>query len=439
MIELLKEILPSFEDPNIGYVGFVLTIFGLVFFNVAWTYLMGVNLYQITIALFGVKRRREGPTLPPEKSFAIIVPAHNEDQVIAETVRSLRSVDYPEHLYEIFVVADNCSDETAVRAREAGATVMERYNEDKRGKPYAFEWAFEQIEMGGGSFDGIVTIDADNVVSANLLAEFNNRLLRGEQVIQGFLDTKNPNDNWITWSYAMAFWLAARTYQLARYQIGLPCALGGTGFCIATPVLRQYGWDVTSLTDDLEYTMRVLLHGVKPTWAHSAVIYDEKPLSMKASMRQRLRWMQGHWDVASRYFWPLLKRAITKRDLAAFDGAIYCISPTRTMLWSLTLIFAWVPFFFPEVTVGFLNVGIWLGVAVIGFYVIYPLFYLSLEKVELKYYVRHVLTMPFFALTWIPITWLGYFRRKRKHWDKTEHTRSLSIEEVEASKRAGLR
>jgi cellulose synthase/poly-beta-1,6-N-acetylglucosamine synthase-like glycosyltransferase len=215
-------------------------------------------------------------------------------------------------------------------------------------------------------------------------------------------------------------------------------ALGGTGFCIETKLLRDHGWDVTALTDDLEYTMRVLLNGVVPTWAHDAVIYDEKPLTMRASLRQRLRWMQGHWDVAFRYFWPLLRKGVRERNMAALDGAIYCASPTRVVLWSLTIAFAWLPWFFPIVTLP-LDPGLWLGLLVIAFYVLHPLLYLVLEKVPPLDLLRYVVFMPIFALTWIPVTWLGYLRRKFKHWDKTQHTRALSIDEVEASRRPGLR
>ncbi|MEX2238076.1 MAG: glycosyltransferase family 2 protein [Dehalococcoidia bacterium] len=436
MLDLIRDLLPRFEDPNPGYVGWTLIIIASAFWCVTWFYLAAHNLYQITIALFGIRKKPETKILTPEKRFAIIVPAHNEDKVIGETISSLKAMEYPDELYEIFVIADNCSDDTAANARVAGATVLERWNDEKRGKPFAFEWGFYEIEASGKHFDGIVTIDADNVVSANLLTEFNSRLLKGETVIQAYLDTKNPNDNWITWAYAMAFWLAARTYQLARYQLGLPCALGGTGFCIEISVLRKYGWDVTSLTDDLEYTMRVLLNGIKPTWAHDAVIYDEKPLTMRASMRQRMRWMQGHWDVAHRYFMPLLRKAIRDRDFAALDGAIYCIAPTRVLLWSLTLALAWMPYFFPQVLFFLPDVGLWLGVAVIAFYIIYPGIYLMLERVPWKYLLRYIIVIPVFGLTWIPITWLGYFRRRRKHWDKTDHTRSLSIDEVETKKRA---
>jgi cellulose synthase/poly-beta-1,6-N-acetylglucosamine synthase-like glycosyltransferase len=276
-------------------------------------------------------------------------------------------------------------------------------------------------------------IDADNVVSQNILTEFNSRLVKGEKVIQAYLDTKNPDDTWITWMYAISYWITARFMQLAPAQAGLPCQLGGTGYCIEAGTLRRYGWDVTALTDDLEYTMKLVLNGINPTWAHDAVIYDEKPLTMKSSMRQRLRWMQGHWDVASRYAGPLFKRAWRERSPSAFHAGLYCLAPTRIVLWGVTVAFVWVPFFVPQ-AIG-LAIHPWsvlgFGIGVIAFFFFYPLFLLALERVPLKYYVRYVL-MFVFGPTWVAAAALGFLRRKRKDWDKTEHTRALSLAEAEA-------
>ncbi len=266
----------------------------------------------------------------------------------------------------------------------------------------------------------------------NLLTEFNSRLLKGEKVVQAYLDTKNPDDTWITWMYAISYWITARYIQLGPAQAGLPCQLGGTGYCIHTDVLREHGWDVTALTDDLEYTMKMVLAGINPTWAHDAVIYDEKPLTMGASMRQRLRWMQGHWDVASRYTGPLFRKARRERSMSAFHGAIYCLAPTRIVLWGATIVFFWVPFFFPQ-AIG-LAIHPWsvlgIGIGVLLFFFAYPLLLLALEGVPWRYYPRYFL-MFIFGPTWVIAAGLGFLRRKNKHWDKTEHTRSLSIGEVE--------
>ncbi len=413
-----------------------------------WTtiefYLVTMNLYLFGLSLFGLRRKKETKILTPEKKFALLVPAHNEEKVIAETVSSILAVDYPRELLEVFVVADNCSDGTAAAAAAAGATVLERIDPENPGKPDAIRYAMKTALADARGFDAVVVVDADNVVSKNILTEFNSRLLKGEKVVQAYLDTKNPDDTWITWMYAISYWITARYIQLGPAQAGLPCQLGGTGYCIDTDVLREHGWDVTALTDDLEYTMKLVLAGINPTWAHDAVIYDEKPLTMKASMRQRLRWMQGHWDVASRYTGPLFRKARRERSMSAFHGAIYCLAPTRIVLWGATVVFFWVPFFVPQ-AIG-LAIHPWsvlgIGIGVILFFFAYPLLLLWLERVPWKYYPRYFL-MFIFGPTWVIAAGLGFLRRKNTHWDKTEHTRSLSIGEVErvrgrdaASKRA---
>jgi cellulose synthase/poly-beta-1,6-N-acetylglucosamine synthase-like glycosyltransferase len=402
-----------------------------------WTtielYLVTMNLYLFGISLAGLRRRKEEKSLVPVKSFAVVIPAHDEEQVIAQTVASVLAVDYPRELFEVFVVADNCADATAERAREAGATVLVREDRFLRGKNEAVRFGMDRVLADARDFDAVVVVDADNVVSKNILLEFSNRLVKGERVVQAYLDTKNPNDTWITWMYAISYWITARYIQLAPSQLGLPCQLGGTGYCIEADTLRRYGWDVTALTDDLEYTMKLVLAGINPTWAHDAVIYDEKPLTMRSSLRQRLRWMQGHWDVAARYAGPLFRRAWRDKSPSAFHAALYCLAPTRIVLWGVTIAFAWVPIFVPQ-AIG-LAIHPWsglaIGLAVLAFFFAYPLVLLALERVPWHYYVKYLL-MFVFGPTWVVAASLGFLRRKQKHWDKTQHTRALSIEEVEA-------
>src|SRR4051812_33412110 len=101
-----------------------------------------------------------------ERRFSIIVPAHNESAGIAETVRSLLAIDYPTALFDVLVVADNCEDDTANRARGAGAQVLERQDTTARGKGYALHYAFERLPA---AVDAVVVVDADTLVSHNLL------------------------------------------------------------------------------------------------------------------------------------------------------------------------------------------------------------------------------------------------------------------------------
>ncbi len=166
----------------------------------------------------------------------------------------------------------------------------------------------------------------------------NKKMCKGYKVVQGYLDSKNPEDTWITGSYSIAFWTTNRMFQLARYNLGLSSQLGGTGFCIDTDILKELGWGATCLTEDLEFSCKIILNGYKVGWAHDAIIYDEKPLTLVQSWKQRKRWMQGFADVSSRYFFKLMKKAIKNFNFTAFDCALYSIQPFVAILLGLSAI-----------------------------------------------------------------------------------------------------
>ena len=188
----------------------------------------------------------------------MVVAAHNESKVIGELIRNLYELNYPKELYDIYVVADNCSDNTADIAGEKGAYVIERFNKKEKGKGYALEYAFNHIFAMDIQYDAVVVFDADNLVSPDFLRIMNCRLQKGEKIIQGYLDTKNAGDTWITKSIYIGYLLTNRFWQLSKYNLGLTCALGGTGMCISVDLLKQYGWGMTSLTEDLEFQTKAL-------------------------------------------------------------------------------------------------------------------------------------------------------------------------------------
>ena len=220
-------------------------------------------MYYLFISFFGIWKGRKTKNIRPQKSFALIVAAHNEEVVIADIVDSLKMLDYPKELYDIFVVADNCTDKTAYIARQKGALVYERTNKDKRGKGYALEWMFSKLFKLKKKYDAVAIFDADNLAHKNFLLEMNKKLCEGYKVVQGYLDSKNPKDTWITGSYSIAFWTCNRMFQLSRSNMGLSSQLGGTGFCIDTEMLKKLGWGATCLTEDLEFTCKLVLNGYK--------------------------------------------------------------------------------------------------------------------------------------------------------------------------------
>ena len=198
-------------------------------------------------------------------------------------------------------------------------------------------------------------------------------------------------------------------------------------------VLKKIGWGATCLTEDLEFTMKLAMHGMKVAWAHEAVVYDEKPITLRQSWRQRKRWMQGHADCASRYLVPLFKKAFKECDLAAFDCAIYLFQPIRFIFMGLMSVMLWIQSFYPEAPFYTLQyvfpTAVWYVFVVLQFFY-GPLVILSENKFDLKVLLAFLI-YPFYCLTWVPITIQGFLSRKNKVWHHTRHTRVITINDLE--------
>lgn len=421
------------------------------------------------------------------KNFALIIAAHNEEMVIAQSIESLKSLDYPKELYDIYVIADNCKDKTPQIAKEHGAIVCERHDLSKIGKGYALDWMFNKIFKMDKKYDGVVIFDADNLASKNFLKEMNKRLLQGYKVVQGYIDSKNPHDSWITESYSISFWSVNRLFQIGRQNLHLSNQLSGTGFCVTTDLLKKIGWKATCLAEDLEFTCQLVLKGYKVGYAYDAVVYDEKPLTLMQSWRQRKRWMQGFADVVSRYFWKLMKNAVKKHSFTSFDCGMYSFQSFVVLLSVVSVIITFVQsimnkgihmyiasymyaplllqfsnffsfLFTPFITVlekklskklfavfAVYSLNIFLFNALFdpstpmlysfgGYAAYFVLFsiaiYLIGGKKSFNIFIWYLLYQVF-TITWIPITIQGIINKNNKDWNHTKHTRQISIKDIE--------
>ena len=393
---------------------------------------LSLGVYYFVISLFAFLPSKKDPEPDGENdSFAIIVAAHNEEVVIKNMVESLKDLNYPKDKYEIFVVADNCNDRTADIAKEAGAKVFERFNDKERGKGFALEWMFQKIFRMKRKFDHIAIFDADNLVDKNFLVEINKKTRLGEKVVQGYIDSKNPRDSWISYSYSLAFWLVNKLYQTSRANLGLSCQLCGTGFVVNTDVLKQIGWQATCLTEDMEFTMRLALNNIKVAWAYDAKVYDEKPITFMESWKQRVRWMQGHADVASRFIAPLTKKAIKEHSIVPVDCAIYLLQPLRIITMGVVTVMAWLNVMYPDQ-----NLIVWglLPDKAFSIFVIMQFMWgpivMIVEKRFNKNTILDFFIYGFYSLTWIPIAAVGMARKNNREWFHTKHTQAISIVEM---------
>ncbi len=393
--------------------------------------MLGAYYFGISIFSFIPKKEKKLDKIT-DRDYALVVAAHNEEKVIKNLIDSLNSQDYPKDKYQIFVIADNCTDSTAKIAAEAGATVFERTDSECKGKGFALEWMFDKIYKMERKFDSIAIFDADNIVSPEFLKNINLQHNRGARVVQGYIDSKNPNDSWISYSYSIAFWTVNKLFQQSRYNLGLGCQLCGTGFSVDVSVLREIGWGATCLTEDMEFTMKLGLNDIKVSWANDAVVYDEKPLTMSQSWKQRVRWMQGHADVACRFCGKLVKKSLKEHKLAPFDCAIYLLQPLRIVVNGIITVMAWIESLYPGsklVLWGLVPDGIWNVIVILQF--LWLPFVLIVEKKADKRLILNYITYTVYSLTWVPIAIIGIARRHNKEWFHTQHTRTITIKEVE--------
>jgi len=255
-----------------------------------------------------------------QRCFDIIVPAHNEAAVIARTVASLRKIDWPAERFRIIVCADNCTDETAAKARAAGASVIERHDPTRRGKGYALDFAF-QSSRAAGLADAVVIIDADAEVSPNLLEAIAARLERGVQAVQVHYGVLNPMASWRTRLITIAKGAVHIVRSRARERLGLSCGIRGTGWCVTHQLLQAVPYQAFSLTEDVEYGIELGLAGYRVAYADEADCDAEMVSNEQSARAQRQRWERGRFQLMRSKTWPLLKAAVRRRSAVCLDLA----------------------------------------------------------------------------------------------------------------------
>ena len=418
-----------------GGIQSILSSIALIFQIGLWA----IFLYYIIVSMFGWFKRKEIPAknFLSKTKFAIIISAHNEENVIGSAIRSLKALRYPKDMYEIFVIADNCDDKTAQISLENGAKVYERFDDINKGKGYSLEWMFKKLFDLEKDFDAVCIFDADNLVSSNFLMEMNKQICMGHKVIQGYLDSKNPADSWISGNYSIAYWISNRLFQLPRYYLGLSCALGGTGFVVTTEVLKEIGWGATSLTEDLEFSLKLILKGMKVSWSHEAIVYDEKPLKLLQSWKQRKRWMQGHSDCMQRYLLSILKKAFVDRDMVAFDSALCLIQPFIIVANGISMVLGVISFFLFTSLSDLLTLNTFLFTSLVLILTYINIIFVIVEKKFTKKIAKYFLVFPIYSLTWVPIIIQGFINRKKREWVHTIHSRSIDISDVEQLEKVG--
>lgn len=388
--------------------------------------------YQIVVGAFGFKIPKKAPRiLNKQHTFAIIVSARNEEFVVGHLIDSLMNQNYPRECFDVFLVADNCTDATAEVARQHGALVYERYNTSRCGKGWALNWIFRIIEEEfPGKYDAACVFDADNIADENFLTEMNHQLCAGSDVAQGYRDTKNPSDSWVSGNYAIYWMIMTRFYHGGRMNLGLSALVGGTGFMFRMALIRESGWCTGSICEDSEFALNTVAAGRRITLAYDARFYDEQPVLFSQSVTQRYRWAVGNLQCIRLCLPNLIRSVFLKGNLRALDALlfVFCIPSISLVLISYVCQFL---VYSSNVALAVSEMPFFL-IGLIGNYVVMTAFAvltLLLEKKPLKDYYKALLTFPVFFFTWSFISFVSLLYRDPT-WRPIAHTKSVSIEQI---------
>ncbi|MDB5969093.1 MAG: glycosyl transferase [Hydrocarboniphaga sp.] len=264
-----------------------------------------------------------GETQPPPASsrrlrFDVIVPAHDEAALIGRTVTGLQKLDWPPERFRILVVADNCNDDTAERAHDAGAEVLERHDPTLHGKGYALRHAFARSRDDGFA-DAVVVVDADTDALPNLLEACAARIEAGADAVQVHYGVRNPQDSWRTRLMTIAMAAIHALRSRARERLGLSCGIRGNGWCLTHALLRRVPYQAWSLAEDLEYGIELGMAGVRVAYADEAEVLGDMVSGERSAATQRQRWESGRFAQIRSKTMPLLRAALARRSAVCLD------------------------------------------------------------------------------------------------------------------------
>lgn len=412
---------------------FNLTIFLLFTFSYA---------YQIFYALVALVKKTPDYTPKDLHKYAVVIAARNESAVIGQLINSIKKQKYPSELVDVYVVADNCTDNTAEVARQAGAQVYVRNNRQMVGKGYALDFIFKILQRTNDKtkYEGYFVFDADNLLDENYIAEMNKVFDAGYRVVTSYRNSKNYDTNWLSAGYSLWFLREAKYLNNPRMILGTSCAISGTGFLVHNDIIKaNNGWKHHLLTEDIEFSVDSAIGGECIGYAAKAKLYDEQPTTWAQSWSQRLRWAKGFYQVFYNYGGKLVTSMLPDRNFSCFD-MLMTISPA--MIASLFTVF--MNAFF--LLCGLLNITTIPGIipattsalmaSMCNFYLVLYAFGLLTTITEWKEInttpwkkIFYTFTFPLFIFTYVPISIVALFRKVE--WSPITHNVCKTIEEIQ--------
>ena len=370
--------------------------------------------YFALISVFGLFKPRKATISNEPLRFAALIPARNEELCISCVVESLLQQNYPADKLDIFVIPNNCTDDTASAALLAGAQVIVASN-SANNKGSALRQAMGLLI---NDYDAFCVFDADNEVDAGFIAAMNHTLQSGANVAKSRILAKNRHQNWVCGCYEIFFCFANRFLNNARGVLGLSSRVIGTGFAVRSSIIRELGgWTFESITEDAEFFAACVSFGEKIAWCGEAITYDEEPSSFRTSLTQRMRWVSGIMQVAQNRLPELIKTLTRPKSfMCALDAImqfLFCYVQALLPFGLLFSAFADPAAFLANLPLSVLT-GYLAGLAT-------ALVSMILEKRLTLRMLTAALMYPIFMASFIPLQTLSLFHRTTS-WIEISHT-----------------
>ena len=400
-----------------------------LFFSITLFY----GLYYAITGLWGFFKPKDFQIKPylPQKKFAIIIPARNEADVVGHLVTSLKNSNYPDNLYDVYVAVNNTTDNSKEVALKAGAKVID-VKVKVKSKGEVLRYVFNELK-DDKSIDAYIIFDADNIVHQDFLSRMNDTLCSGYRVAQGFRDSKNITDNWISGSYSLYYYMQNFFFNKSRMTLGTSGSINGTGFMVSKEKIDKEGFDTKTLTEDIEFTAQCSLKNEPIAFVESAITYDEQPVNFKASWKQRTRWSVGSLQCLKIYKFDLLKHFLKTGNSSSFDMFMNFFAPIIQVVCLLEFI-ALILFkifniqLYDVFSTMFSSGILFLAMSYISG-VIVSIFVIKYNKRKSKNVISAIVLFAIFILTWVPINVLCLFKKDLK-WEEIKHQRGMSVKDV---------
>ena len=391
-------------------------------------------IYQLFFVLVPFFKKEEPHKKEVIHRFAVMISARNESNVIAQLIASLKKQNYPGDMFDVFVVADNCTDNTAEVARNAGAIVYERFNTEKVGKGYALDYLIGEIfkKYGKDHYDGFMVFDADNILDANFISAMNRTFTDGHRIITSYRNSKNYGTNWISAGYALWFLRESKYLNYSRMLMHTSCAISGTGFLVHKDIIKKNdGWKCFLLTEDIQFSIKNVIEGETIGYCNDAILYDEQPVTFSQAWTQRLRWAKGFLQVFRHHGLDLVRQLFK-------TGRFSCFDMTMTILPSIFLSIATCLMNVIAVTLAVCNGEDVSGLMMTAVHwcvnVYWMVFALGLittvtERKQIhcstKKKILYMFTFPIYLLSYIPISIVALFKQVK--WEPIKHGNASEI------------